>query len=131
VLFSTVSGTSRSTDRRYRSGRVQHPTHSARYAGPNTLMPTFFFQSSEQLLTSISGIAFNARSDSRLMSSIDSKPGAVVWVCWTARSHTELNQANTVVVERYLLNFWRKILEESMQCATVHYRDAKTKCYHI
>ena len=43
-----------------------------------------------------------------------------------ARSHTEPNQANMVVVERYALSFWRNGREERVQCETAHYRDAKT-----
>ena len=43
-----------------------------------------------------------------------------------ARSHTESNQANIVVVKRYALSFWRNGHEERVQCETAHYRDAKT-----
>ena len=40
--------------------------------------------------------------------------------------HTEPNQSNMVVVERYALSFWRNGHEERVQCETAHYRDAKT-----
>ena len=40
--------------------------------------------------------------------------------------HLGCCQANMVVVKRCELNFWRKSLEESMQCKLVHYPDAKT-----
>ena len=43
-----------------------------------------------------------------------------------ARSRTETNQANMVVVERYALSFWRNGHEERVQCETAHYRDSKT-----
>ena len=43
-----------------------------------------------------------------------------------ARSHTEPNQANMVVMEQYALSFWRNGHEERMQCEMAHYRDAKT-----
>ena len=52
--------------------------------------------------------------------------GVVFWVWGIARSHTELNQVNMVVVERYALSFWRNGHEERVQCETAHYRDAKT-----
>ena len=43
-----------------------------------------------------------------------------------------LNQVNTVVVEQHGSSFWRKTHEESGQCATVHYRGAKSKsCWRI
>ena len=48
------------------------------------------------------------------------------WVWGIARSHTEPNQANMVVVERYALSFCRNGHEERVQCETAHYRDAKT-----
>ena len=43
-----------------------------------------------------------------------------------ARSHTESNQVNMVVVERYALSFWRNGHEERVQCETAHYGNAKT-----
>ena len=52
--------------------------------------------------------------------------GVVFWVWGIARSHTEPNQANMLVVERYALSFWRNGHEERVQCETAHYRDAKT-----
>ena len=52
--------------------------------------------------------------------------GVVFCVSAIARSHTEPNQANMVVVERYALSFWRNSQEERMLCKTAHYRDAKT-----
>ena len=55
--------------------------------------------------------------------------GVVFWVWGIAKSHTEPNQANMVVVERYSLSFWRNGNEEWVQCETAHYRDAKnTSC---
>ena len=59
-------------------------------------------------------------------------PGVVSWVSGIARSHTEPNQANTVIAERCTWNFWRNGHEEQVQCETVHYRDANTKsCWPI
>ena len=52
--------------------------------------------------------------------------GVVFWVWGIARSHTEPNQTNMVVVERYALRFWQNGHEERVQCETAHYRDAKT-----
>jgi len=76
------------------------------------------------------GIAFKARSDSRWISSMDSKRcprSGPFWVLGIARSYTVLNQANTVAMERYESNFWRNVPEYPMQCETAHYHDAKTK----
>ena len=44
-----------------------------------------------------------------------------------ARSHTEPNLANMVVVERYALSFWQNSHEERVQCETANYRDVKTR----
>ena len=43
-----------------------------------------------------------------------------------ARSHTEPNKKNMVVVDRFALSFWRNDHEERVQCETARYRDAKT-----
>ena len=87
-----------------------------------------FFQSSKRLLNSIVGIAFKVFFDSACISLIVSKrcprSGFLVW--GIARSHTEPNQANMVVVERYMLSFWRNGHEERVQRETAHYHDAKT-----
>ena len=87
-----------------------------------------FFQSSKYLLNSISGIAFKAFFNSACISPIVSKryPRSGFWVSGIARSHTETNQANMVVVQRYALSFWRNGHKERVQCETAHYRDAKT-----
>ena len=44
-----------------------------------------------------------------------------------ARSRTELNQSNTVDLERYKSGFWRKGTEESMQYDILYYPDKGTK----
>ena len=89
------------------------------------------FQSSKHLLNSISGIAFKAFFDSACISSIVSKrcPRSDLLSLGNSQkrtSHTEPNQANMVVVERYASSFWRNGHEERVQCETPHYRDAKT-----
>lgn len=65
-------------------------------------------------------------------SSQNGVPGAVSWVCWIPKSHTEPSPANKQVAGRYVLNFWWNALEEALQCEITHYRDAKTKsCFAI
>ena len=96
----------------------------------NALMPTFFFQPSKYLLNSIPGIAFKPFFDSASFQSCQNGVlGVIFWVWGIARSHTEPNQANMVVLERYSLRFWRDSHEERVQCETAHHRDANTTSY--
>ena len=73
-------------------------------------------------------MAFKAFFDSACISSIVSKrcprSGLLSW--GIARSHTEPNHANIVIVERYALSCWRNGHGERVQFETAHYRDAKT-----
>ena len=60
---------------------------------------------------------------------------SVLWVVFCvwgiARSYTEPNQANMVVVERYALSFWRNGHEERVHCGKAHYCGAKTKSFQV
>ena len=104
---------------------IPYKVNSSRY---NALMPTFFpivetlvkfdFRNCLQSPSSIRLVSFQSCQNGVL--------GLVFWVWGIARNHTEPNQANMVVVERYALSFWRNGHDERMQCETAHYHDAKT-----